>query len=207
MAVCLEDGRYKEKPNWVLSPTYTISYWANAASRNGWTEITSKNSELSGLDRFAIENIRILNGALFGGKAIGNRSPEPSNAMLGGQIYSKSIDGRQLYLSLFGYEDGGLTVAECRAHDFLGDGVSKNPVSKNSVEKIAKGKVRKTKGPFGSTRYNWDPTRSEINQLDVHFGFKGWLISPFCPRVGDFDPYAPYGLTLVAGFHEQIIVT
>lgn len=204
--VCFRDGRYAEGPKRGGPPSSALSLWARAAKDGGWTEIYDGAAELSHADRFALERISTLNASLFGGVVEKNRYIRPIKQALGGQVFKKVVAGRALYLSTFGYDDGTDTVGECRIHDLLGDGLSKDPISERDVQKIAVGKIKKSKGPFESDRYRWQPKEGRISELDVHFGFKGWGITPFSDKVRNFDPYAPYGLTLVAGFHEQVIL-
>ena len=177
--VCFTDHRYAERPTGIGTTSDAVSFWATAAVNAEWTELSFETADLSPRDRAVMEMTAALNHSLFGSFAEGNRHSGTDNRMAGGQVFKKEVAGRQLYLSLFGADDGSRSVGECRIHDPLGDGIRRNPIS----------------APEGL-----------VSQLDVHFGFDGWGISPFNDKVRNFDPYTPYGLTLVTGFHEQVIV-
>lgn len=204
-AVCQTDFREVRKQGYIGAVSETIDYWKQSAQEHEWQEITAASEGLSFGSQIALVRMIALNNALFTSLlpyGIGNVPP-----MLGGNIYRKQVAGRDIYLSLFGVEQElGTIVGECRIYDPLGDGVRHDPIGRNDIEAAFGTKIKRQAGPFGSKRYSWAHKTGEISKLDVHFGFKGWEITPFERKVGDFSPYAPYGLTLVAGFHEKTII-
>jgi hypothetical protein len=205
-ATCFNDYRSAKRQGFIGEVSDTVEFWLDKARRRGWAEITDMG-ETTARDRKVRHLMKSLDYSLFGSFSENWSTAEDKAVMLGGQVFKKSISGRIVYLSVFGAEDGsGRIVGECRIHDPLGDGVNKNPVNTHDIQDIVGARVRKLSGPFSSNRYRWTPERGQIAQLDVHFGFKGWRLTPFDRKIEQFDPYAPYGLTLVAGFHEQDII-
>lgn len=205
--VCFTDYRTAKRHGFGGPISDAVEFWLGSAKRQGWVEVTDAEPAATPRDAKVLHFMRSLDHALFGGFSQPWSSLEDKSVMLGGQVFKKSISGRVLYFSVFAAEDGGgQTVGECRIHDPLGDGVSKNPIATRDVQNVVGAKVRKASGPFSSDRYFWPPKRGHISKLDVHFGFKGWRLTPFDRKIVQFDPYVPYGLTLVAGFHEQEII-
>jgi hypothetical protein len=204
--VCFTDRRYSEERKGNLQPlSDAIGFWFDAAKNRGWQEISAGNISNS-RELKVLHSIQILNSAISG-SFVNLWTTQQDSPILGGQILQKSVSGRVIYLSIFGVDDGGgQTVGECRIHDPLGDGISKNPFTTTDIEKFAGGKVHRKAGPFSSDRYTWPYKRGSVSQVDIHFGFRGWRLTPFTEKIEQFDPYAPYGLTLVAGFHEHEIV-
>lgn len=204
--VCFTDHRYLEREGYVGSASVSAARWADVARRNGWQSYTNLTPGNSPKDLIVFHKITSLNHTLFGGLLDAYMGSTVPVGFSGGEIYKKVVAGRALYLSMFAFEGPAESVGECRIHDPLGDGVSHNPVSRYDVQRITGVRLKKARGPFGSDRYTWTARKGEVAELDVHFGFKGWGISPFGERRESFDPYAPYGLTLVAGFHEKVII-
>jgi hypothetical protein len=207
-SVCLTDGRYDGEKHVIGPVSGAINQWIEIARRQGWELFTDTSANLLPMDREAYRNLVALNYTIAGSFVPRSYELGREEWMLGGQVFRKVVAGRRVYLSLLGTDfNGGDAFAECRIHDPLGDGFRKNPVSAHAIQTLAQSKLRKTKGPFGSTRYSWPAQFGRIGRVDVHFGFGGWLLGPE-GQVNNrrFDPYAPYGLTLVAGYFEQSIV-
>lgn len=206
--VCSVDYRYTKRAGHTGSISETIDNWMTVADASGWSVISSEMQGLSRNDIAALGTIESLNHALFGSFAQANRYTVPAIPMLGRRIYSKNVAGRRLYLSVHGSEGSVGRFAECRVHDLLGDGIVKNPISRAIVESASQTKVQISQGAFGSKQYNWSHQRGQLGNVRVHFGFDGWKLSPFSHsrRMENFDPYAPYGLTLVTSIIEQEII-
>lgn len=205
-SVCSVDYRWAKQAGSIGPASDAIGYWVSAATANGWTPITSDMQNLSHRDVSALGRIEALNQLLFGSYAVANDYAPVPTELLGGQVFRKSVAGRTLYLSVFGADDGMRTVGECRIHDLLGDGVQKNPISSQAVKRVFGAEQKAGKGPFGSTAYSWQAGQGQIGHLEVHFGFGGWKLSSFNQKIENFDPYAPYGLTLVMGFRDETII-
>jgi hypothetical protein len=206
-AVCFNDYRYVKKQGFVGPVSDAIEHWIESAISLGWNEVSDIGKSRDARDTKVVHQIKSLDHALFGSFSQPWSNLEDGGAIHGGRIFKKSVAGRILYLSVFGADDGGgRTVGECRIHDLLGDGIHKNPVAFRDVKSISGGEVRRENGPFSSDRYRLNSIHGRVSELDVHFGFKGWRLTPFDHKIEQFDPYAPYGLTMVAGFHEQEII-
>ncbi len=184
----------------------SIESWKKSALANGWLPLPDGTFLNSANDQAARYGIEALNHSLFGNFARSGRKGPSDVPLLGGDIFKKHVAGRTLYLSIFGIEEKSVWVSECRIHDLLGDGISENPIASRDIGKIVQHRLGKKRGPFGSDRYRWEATQGTISEIDIHFGFDGWGISPFSKEVRKFDPYAPYGLTIVAGSHRAIVV-
>jgi len=204
-AVCQTDFREVRKQGYIGTVSETVDYWKQSAQEHEWQEITPASEGLSFRSRIALVRMIALNNVLFASLLpYGVTSVPP---MLGGNVYRKQVAGRDIYLSLFGVEQElGTIVGECRIYDPLEDGVRREPIGHGDIAAAFGTKIKKQTGPFGSKRYRWAHKTGEVSKLDVHFGFKGWRMSPFERKTSNFNPYAPYGLTLVAGFHEKTII-
>ncbi|HEV7341147.1 MAG TPA: hypothetical protein VGN68_05880 [Sphingopyxis sp.] len=205
-SVCSIDYRSAKRAGFIGPASDAIVHWASEAGANGWTLIESDTPNLSRRDVSASGRIESLNHLLFGSFAMANDYASVPTEMLGGQVFRKDVAGRTLYLSVFGADDGARTVGECRIHDLLGDGVQKNPIASPVVEQVFGAKPKTAAGAFGSTAYSWQAGKGRIGYLEVHFGFGGWKVSSFNKRIENFNPYAPYGLTMVMGFRDQVII-
>ncbi|WP_152568174.1 hypothetical protein [Sphingopyxis sp. LC81] len=205
-SVCSVDYRWAKQAGFIGPASDAIGYWASTATANGWTPVTSDTQNLSRRDVSALGRIEALNQLLFGSYAVANDYAPVPTELLGGQVFRKNVAGRTLYLSVFGADDGVRTVGECRIHDLLGDGVQKNPISSQAVKRVFGANTKTGKGPFGSTTYSWHAGEERIGHFEVHFGFGGWKLSSFNQKIENFDPYAPYGLTLVMGFRDETII-
>lgn len=206
-SVCSVDYRSAKQAGFIGPASDAIDFWASEAVANGWTLVAGDTQNLSRRDVSALGRIEALNQLLFGGYAVANdHAVSVPTELLGGQVLRKNVAGRTLYLSIFGADDGVRTVGECRIHDLLGDGVQKNPISSQVVERVFGSRPKVAKGSFGSTAYSWQADQGQFGHLEVHFGFRGWKLSSFNQRIENFDPYAPYGLTLVMGFRDETII-
>lgn len=204
-SVCYDSGR----PNGG-SYGQLVDHWEQAAKANGWTPITQPIKALSNSDASAVGRIGSLNHLLYGGYALVNGRSHLRTDFLGGQVFRKQVADRTLYLSLFGADDDSFAMVECRVHDLMLDQKWKNPIGPSVIERVFGAKPKKRRGPFNSAQYSlFTPGGGkQYVEISVHYGFGGWHASPEYPyKTVDIDnPYAPYGLTIVAGKYDAAII-
>lgn len=188
-----------------------IDSWTVTAQKNGWSLLSPYTRDRSNLDASALGRIAALNHLLFGGYALTNAHSHLRTDYLGGQVFRKTVAGRTLYLSVFGAGGADSGMVECRVHDLLGDGITKNPITPRVIEQVFGARPKRRQGPFRGSRYDWQTGQGanlQHGSLAVHFGFDGWKASPSYPyrKVEIPDPHAPYGLTLVAAQYDEAII-
>ena len=182
-------------------PTQQAKVWRELALKQGWTEVT----EVPAPGITWKENT--VARTYYWAQALDYELFIPL-AQLGGEritvqnLLRKQVAGREVFISIFAADADNPTLAECRLRDPLGDGVTKQPISRSEVEAWLGQPVERRRGWFGVDEYFWR-TNSERKSLRIHFGFDP---KPFATRGAKYDPYALYGMTLVRSEYDHIIV-
>jgi len=165
--------------------------WQRAAEHRGWERVDAPPASAPGSFEarqayLAYHRLYALDYDLFASLLTVDEEMRRS-------VLHRRVAGRDVYLSLFtaASTESSNSISECRLHDPLGDGINANPITRAEVQRWLGRSVRQAGGPYRSTEYRWDLR----NSIRVHFGFAG------ARALGDrgrrFDPYPPYGMTLV----------
>ena len=198
--VCLDP-----KSDWAnytaLTPTQKAEAWKELALKKGWTEVAAPPEAAATFQENSAArtyySARALDYELFlplmqlGGERITVQA-----------LFNRQVAGRNVFISIFGAETSNPTIAECRLHDPLGDGINKRPVAKADIERWLGRTVKRSAAPYRGTQYSW-PAKPFGRAIQVHFGFAG---KPFATYGAKYDPYALYGMTLVRSDYSNDII-
>jgi hypothetical protein len=188
--------------------------WERLADKAGWLPVKLadstirdwdlKSPELGKSERrdfLAVNQIYALNHILATGYLNMGRGE-----IIHGNVYSKKVAGRTVFLSTFGASQSSESLIECRLSDPLGDGIYKSPITKLDVTEVWDTETKVKKGAYGSQEFSFPNIARPARSFRIHIGFNGLPLSSQGRAKGKIDPYAIYGMTIVNSEHEVIVV-
>jgi hypothetical protein len=196
-SVCLHSAEHTEEYQ------VTLERWQQRAKSDGWMPFEEPptpdaDAGYRGNAAYIVfHRLQALDYDLFTSFLMNNEQRQRA-------VFLRSIAGRDVYLSLFGTTDGGRTLAECRLHDPLGDGITTNPFTRSEVERWVEQPVRATSSWYESTAFSWRQPKDKLRSIRVHFGLKG--VKPLGVSRTRYDPYAQYGVTLVRSDQNNEVI-
>ncbi len=182
--------------------------WKDLAIRKGWKEITNppappaydpkKYTYTAQIPYFIYHSVKALNYELL--------MPliEYDNAQVTDEIlYSKQVNGGELYLSVFGVVSNNPSLAECRIHDRRSFRLRSNPIRKSEIQTWLGKNVKASRGFFRGTLFSW-PVGNRYNSVEIHFNTGAKEMGKINKN---YDPYVSAGMTIVRRDYVSIIVT
>jgi hypothetical protein len=118
-------------------------------------------------------------------------------------LFSKQLNGRELYLSLLGIVSDNPSLAECRIHDRRALSLRKNPIENKEINLWLGKNVKASQGFYRGTLYTW-PVGNRYNSVEIHFNTSAKEMGKITKN---YDPYASVGMTIVRRDYVSLIVT